>query len=103
MSNLKTTETLLQQGLCFLKVGKAEVACIVEKPYPGNYAGPPDSWEPPDPGYIGAVHLFLPSKNLWAPVSIDKAPHLEDQIWDALEVERTNAWDALCDEMFDEG
>ena len=99
---LVPTDKLASKGFVFIKVGKAEVACIPEMPYPGNFCGPPDSWEPPEPGYLGAVHLFLPSKNLWAPVDLSRAPHLEDQIWEAMEVEKANAWDSLCEEMFED-
>jgi hypothetical protein len=65
-----------------LHVGETWVACTPTPGYSGNYIGHPDSWEPPEPGDLGQVFLWLEGPKTWVKADIEQAQHLVDGIWE---------------------
>jgi hypothetical protein len=60
--------------------GTVTVTVTVTPPFAGRWGGPPDNWEPPEPGE-------LDFEAIPAGVTDDDMPELEDLVWAALESE----------------
>lgn len=59
-----------------------DYAAIVDPGYPGVSGGPPDFWEPPEPGYIEEFFAFEEGIG-WVSMgdNEEETQHLEDAAW----------------------
>jgi hypothetical protein len=67
-----------------LCVGKAIIATTWYEGRPAVY-NPPELACPEEPGELGPLFLYLPSKKRWVELRLEEAPHLEEQVYEALQ------------------
>ena len=96
-----------KDALTVLTVGRVTVCCDPQPGFPGKFLGPPDGWEPPEPGDLGPIYFLAHSASKarpdrWIKVSGDLPDQMEDEIWKAFEKERDEAWSAYAEEINDE-
>lgn len=77
--------TLKEDCNVLFKFEEKWYSVLIDPGLPGNTAGPPDSWEPPEPGYIEMIYQWTGDDWWMLPDTEEVSVAFENAAWDSYE------------------